>query len=618
MASVSQKLRMTEIEEYRMDRKHEVLEKYFGYTEFRSGQEVLIDGILAGRDVLGIMPTGSGKSICYQIPAIMMEGITLVISPLISLMKDQVSALIRIGVPAAFINSSLTAAQIRTAYKRCQAGNYKIIYVAPERLLTCDFYEAIRNLKISMVAVDEAHCISQWGQDFRPSYLKIREFMSQLSYQPVVSAFTATATETVAEDIVNALQLQNPVRVVTGFDRPNLHFEVRRPKDKPEALLKLMDQEKGKSGIIYCSTRKDTESVCELLTERGYLATKYHAGLSEEERRKNQDDFLYDQRPIMVATNAFGMGIDKSNVGFVIHYNMPKCIEAYYQEAGRAGRDGTAADCILFYAGKDVTTAKFLIQTPAENTELTQEQQERIWQQDYVRLDQMVGYCSTSHCLRGYILQYFGQAHGENCGNCGNCQGSFTEQNVTAEARIILSCLEEVRTFLGYYLGEGLVIKLLRGRNIKRIQQMHLDQLSSSGKLQSLAEETIIQIISELKEQKLVRINHNHETLEPTGKKLPDDAVVCMRLTSRPETASVGKSAPVNSSRMEQLKALRMKLAQAEKVPAYIVFSNATLEDMARREPKTMEEFLQVSGVGAYKAERYGDAFLKLFCKSTE
>ena len=600
-----------------MDGKRETLQKYFGYTDFRSGQEELIDGILAGRDVQGIMPTGSGKSLCYQIPAILMEGITLVISPLISLMKDQVSALVRAGVPAAFINSSLTAAQIRTAYKRCQTGSYKIIYVAPERLLTYDFHEAIRNLKISMVAVDEAHCISQWGQDFRPSYLKIREFMGQLPYEPVVSAFTATATETVAEDIVGALQLRDPVRVVTGFDRPNLHFEVRRPKRKPEALLELMEQEKGKSGIIYCSTRKDTESVCELLTERGYPATRYHAGLTEEERRRNQEDFLFDRRSVMVATNAFGMGIDKSNVGFVIHYNMPKCIEAYYQEAGRAGRDGTAADCILLYAGKDVTTAKFLIQTPAENSELTRDQQERIWQQDYIRLDQMIGYCQTSHCLRGYILDYFGQEHPENCENCGNCQGAFTERDVTEEARIILSCVREIHGFLGYYLGEGLVIKLLRGRNIKRLQELQLDRLSSGGKLKSVAQETIIGIISEMKEQKLLWVNHIHETLEPTGKELQEETPVCIRISCRTEIAA-RKSAPAASARMEQLKALRLKLAQQENVPAYIVFSNAALEDMARREPRTMEEFLQVSGVGAYKAERYGAAFLALFGKSEE
>ena len=601
-----------------MDGKYGVLERYFGYTEFREGQERLIDGILAGRDVMGIMPTGSGKSICYQVPAILMEGITLVISPLISLMKDQVSALIRIGVPAAFINSSLTAAQIRTAYKRCREGRYKIIYVAPERLLTYDFQEAIGGLKIAMVAVDEAHCISQWGQDFRPSYLKIRDFVKGLPDQPVVSAFTATATETVAEDIVRALELQEPVRVVTGFDRPNLHFEVRRPKQKPEALLEIMEQEKGKSGIVYCSTRKDTESVCALLEDRGYGATRYHAGLGEEERRRNQEDFLYDRKPVMVATNAFGMGIDQSNVGFVIHYNMPKCIEAYYQEAGRAGRDGTAADCILLYAGKDVTTAKFLIQTPAENSELTLEQQEQIWQQDYVRLDRMIGYCSTGHCLRGYILDYFGQTHPETCDNCGNCQGAFTEQDVTAEARIILSCLEEIRRFQGYYLGEGLVVKLLRGRTIKRLQQMKLDQLPSAGKLRHLKEEILSRILSEMKEQKLLKINHSHETLEPTGKPLPEGASVTIRLAcqlaEKAKKAAAISDGTVDPGRLEQLKALRMKLAQQERVPAYIVFSNATLEDMARREPRTMEEFLEVSGVGAYKAERYGPAFLELLC----
>ena len=556
------------------------------------------------------MPTGSGKSICYQLPAILMEGITLVVSPLISLMKDQVTALIAAGIPAAFLNSSLTPAQLRTAYRRLHGGMYKIIYVAPERLLTWEFLETLRGLKVAMVAVDEAHCISQWGQDFRPSYLKIRDFLRELPERPVLTAFTATATQTVAEDIVKALALQNPVRVVTGYDRPNLHFSVLKPKNKQEALLTLLEREKGKSGIVYCSTRKDTEAVCQLLCSRGYSATRYHAGLSEEERRQNQEDFLYDRRPIMAATNAFGMGIDKSNVGFVIHYNMPKCIEAYYQEAGRAGRDGTAADCILLYSGRDVSTARFLIQTPAEKSELTPEQQEQIRQQDYLRLDQMIGYCATTHCLRGYILRYFGQEHPETCHNCGNCQGSFTERNVTEEARVILEGVEEIERYLGYYLGESLVIKQLRGSKIKRLQQ--LEGLSCRGRLRSLSEETVSGIISELKERKLLWTNHEYETLERTENLLSEDDPVLLRQRGREEPEKPVRQT-ADSSRMEQLKALRMKLAQAERVPAYIVFSNATLEDMARREPRTMEEFLEVSGVGARKAEKYGQAFLELF-----
>ena len=351
--------------------KNQALKQYFGHDRFRPGQEALIDGILAGRDVMGIMPTGGGKSLCYQVPALLLEGVALVISPLISLMKDQVMALKALGIPAAYLNSSLSLEQQDTVCRRLTEGAYRILYVAPERLETEAFLSAARRLPLSLVAVDEAHCISQWGQDFRPSYLKIRDFLEGLPRRTAVGAFTATATQAVREDILRLLALQDPVCQVTGFDRPNLYFDVLRPRKKDEALSRLLHERVGKSGIVYCATRAAVDQVCQALRNQGVAATRYHAGLSEQERRQNQEDFQYDRCPVMVATNAFGMGIDKSNVSFVIHYNMPKSLEAYYQEAGRAGRDGSPADCILLYAPKDVTTAQYLLQHSGENDALT-------------------------------------------------------------------------------------------------------------------------------------------------------------------------------------------------------------------------------------------------------
>ena len=367
--------------------KYSVLKQYFGHSEFRRGQEWLIDGILEGRDVLGIMPTGGGKSLCYQVPALLLPGVTLVISPLISLMKDQVTALLEAGVDAAFLNSSLNTEQLRNTYGHVRKGAYKLIYIAPERLSGEGFYELMREQDISLVAVDEAHCISQWGQDFRPSYLKIAEFVDKLPRRPILAAFTATATAEVRRDIVRLLHLQNSIDVITGFDRPNLFFDVQHPRNKMAVLSSLIEQRRNKSGIIYCATRAAVERVCDALNAHGILATRYHAGLSDDERQQNQDDFQFDRKTVMVATNAFGMGIDKSNVGFVIHYNMPKSLEAYYQEAGRAGRDGEGADCILLYSSGDITTAKFLIENSGENEELTAEEQSLVRQRDYQRLD---------------------------------------------------------------------------------------------------------------------------------------------------------------------------------------------------------------------------------------
>ena len=599
-----------------MQDQYEVLYRYFGYTAFRSGQAELIDAQLSGRDVFGIMPTGGGKSLCYQIPALMLEGITLVVSPLISLMKDQVTALKNMGVSAAYVNRSLSAEQIRLVLRNIQQKKYKIIYIAPERLLTESFLAAISNLKIAMVAVDEAHCISQWGQDFRPSYLRIADFLKLLKVRPVVSAFTATATQEVRDDVERILGLQNPLRIITGYDRPNLRFAVVQPKSKPLALLDFIEARPGKCGIVYCSTRKEVEKVCQMLQNKGISATRYHAGLSEEERRTNQDDFVYDRRKVMVATNAFGMGIDKSNVGYVIHYNMPQCIESYYQEAGRAGRDGENADCILLYSPSDIRTAKFLIQHPTENEELSEEERSNLIKRELIRLDAMVGYCNTSHCLRGYILEYFGQEYPQLCGNCSNCESTAEQRDITEYAKMILSCIYRIHEQLGYSLGITLVVRVLHGSREKRIKELRLDRLSTYGLMNHVPRAEIREMISALENQGYIMTHPDRGDLNLTdkarevlfhGEKVKMLVRKKKREKSRKEDAS---SNPNTAGLLEELKALRLTLAKEENMPAYIVFSNATLKDMAQKAPVTMAEFLAVSGVGKFKAERYGQRFL--------
>ena len=439
-----------------------VLRRYFGHTAFRPGQEQLIDAVLSGQDVMGIMPTGGGKSLCYQVPALLLPGVTLVISPLISLMKDQVSALKNVGIPAAFINSSLSLRQLGLVYERARQGAYKVIYVAPERLEAEGFSAFAKEAAVSLVAVDEAHCISQWGQDFRPSYLKIATFIASLPRRPVVAAFTATATAEVRQDIVRLLQLQKPVCTVTGFDRPNLFFDVLRPKNKVTTLLALLRERNDKTGIVYCATRAAVEKVCQTLCDNGFSATRYHAGLADEERRANQEDFQFDRKQIMVATNAFGMGIDKSNVGFVIHYQMPKSLESYYQEAGRAGRDGAAADCILLFSPGDIETAKFFIANSSAE-EQSEEAQQAFQAREYARLRVMVDYCRRTDCLRGAILDYFGQPHEASCGSCGNCKSSYRSEDITVEAQMILSCVLRVKEKLGYFVGKTLIARILTG-----------------------------------------------------------------------------------------------------------------------------------------------------------
>jgi ATP-dependent DNA helicase RecQ len=436
-----------------------LLKQYFGYDEFRSGQKEIINQILSGADVLAVMPTGAGKSICFQIPAMKMDGITVVISPLISLMKDQVDSLSQAGIKAAYINSSLSSAQLDRVISNAVNGLYRLIYVAPERLENSDFIELMKSLSISMVAVDEAHCVSQWGHDFRPSYTKIADMVAALPHRPVVAAFTATATPQVKDDIIKLLKLKNPYTLTTGFDRENLYFEVAKPKNKMQALLQYLEGNRDKSGIIYASTRKTVEMLCDRLNEAGFTAQRYHAGLSESERTQNQEDFIYDRVNIMVATNAFGMGIDKSNVSFVIHYNMPKNMESYYQEAGRAGRDGEKAECILYFSASDIITNKFFIENNSENTDKSAE---------YQKLNEIIDYCNTDKCLRAYILHYFGDAAAQeegNCGNCGNCNNETEQTDITVEAQKIMSCIKRA----GERFGSGVICSILRGKHTQKI-----------------------------------------------------------------------------------------------------------------------------------------------------
>ena len=596
--------------------KYEVLKRYFGYSSFRNGQEELVDALLSGRDVLGIMPTGAGKSLCYQIPAIMMSGITLVISPLISLMKDQVNALVQQGVSAAYLNRSLTDAQYNKALENAKLGKYKIIYVAPERLESNSFLRFAMNADISLIAVDESHCVSQWGQDFRPSYLNINAFISRLDRRPVIGAFTATATEEVKSDIIRLLILNTPTVVTTGFDRPNLFFSVLRPNKKSAELLKLIRERKNQSGIVYCSTRKKVEQVCDLLNKRGISATRYHAGLEDEERVKNQDDFVYDRKTVMVATNAFGMGIDKSDVRFVIHYNMPKNIESYYQEAGRAGRDGEDADCILMYSKADVSTCKYFIENNNDNDGLSPEQKEFFRQREEERLKQMVFYCTTSDCLRGYMLKYFGDEHKESCGKCSNCLTEFEVVDVTVEAQKILSCI--IRTGQNY--GVKMVMDVLRGIPSDRIIRARLNRQSTFGIMKDAKVTEIKYIIEKLEEQGyIISVGAGKPVLRVTEMSYPvlrGNASVKIRkarqLKSKAQKADIHA---VDPELFEALKDIRMSFAKKKGVPAFVIFSDATLAEMCRVMPTTEAEFLSVSGVGANKLEKYGDAFLRVIRK---
>ncbi|MBR6384944.1 MAG: DNA helicase RecQ [Ruminococcus sp.] len=596
---------------------YEVLKNYFGHEKFKEGQKEIISSILSGRDTLGIMPTGAGKSLCYQIPSVMLDGITLVISPLISLMKDQVNSLRESGVNCAFINSSLNPFEYREIFSSACAGAYKIIYVAPERLHTQEFISFSENIKISMITVDEAHCVSHWGHDFRPSYLKIKDFINKLPYRPVISAFTATATPEVKKDISSLLGLKDPFVLTTSFDRENLYFGVVKPSDKYEKLKELLADYHGKSGIIYCTSRKKVEEVCEKLIKDGYSASRYHAGLSQEERNINQEDFIYDRKKIMVATNAFGMGIDKSDVGFVIHYNMPKNIESYYQEAGRAGRDGEPADCILMYNSYDVHTIKFMIDNNRDsNTELTESMRNLIYEKDMERLKDMTFYCSTSECLRKYILRYFGENHGNFCGNCSCCLTNHETVDITFDAQKIISCVYRIHQ-AGKDCGKSLIVDVLRGSRNAKVINSGLDKISTYS---IMKDSDISRIRSELDfltehgyltltEDKNVRFSANSASVLKGEKKitmkLPKEEKIIAKYHKEKEYFEKDKLFAL-------LRELRNEIAKRKNIPAYMVFSDSSLKDMCRKLPKTKEEFTEVSGVGNKKAEKYAGDFCKV------
>ncbi len=599
--------------------KYAILKEFFGHDDFREGQAELIDSILDGSDALGIMPTGAGKSICYQVPALMLDGITLVISPLISLMKDQVSTLIQAGIKAAYINSSLTSSQYSEVFRRAYNGEYKIIYIAPERLITEAFISFAEQVKISMVTVDEAHCVSQWGQDFRPSYLKIVQFIEKLSYRPIISAFTATATNEVREDISHILRLNNPFVITTGFDRENLFFGVLKPEDKFNELKKILENNQGKCGIVYCIARKTVEEVCDRLNAEGFSATRYHAGLSDKERRVNQDDFIYDRKPVIVATNAFGMGIDKSNVSFVVHYNMPKNLESYYQGAGR---DGEPADCILLYSGRDVRTNQFLIENSQDtNEDLTDEMREAVRAKDRERLKIMTFYCATNGCLREYILRYFGEKASNFCGNCSNCNTHFETVNITIEAQKILSCIYRIQQ-RNKSFGKIMVVDILHGSKSEKIQKLGLDTLSTYGIMADIPTARIRTIVDFLIENEYISLTNDEFSvlkLSPRSAEIiREKKQLEMKLPNKTKPDSIKKaiaSINVNTGLFSALQALRKELAIKEHVPAYIIFSDAALHDMCRKLPVSKSEFLQISGVGNRKAEKYGNAFCALISK---
>ena len=602
----------------------ETLKKYFGYSTFRDGQEPLINDMLQGKDALGIMPTGAGKSMCFQIPALMTDGITIVVSPLISLMKDQVNALTQSGIPAAFINSSLTERQIHKALTNAENGVYKLIYTAPERLLTREFLYFATTANITMLTVDEAHCISQWGQDFRPSYAEIPKFIAHLKKRPVVSAFTATATPRVRDDIIEQLALSNPSVLVSGFDRPNLHFEIVKTTKKFEALTNFLQTKQNNSGIVYCMTRAKVEEVCDALNRHGYKTSRYHAGLSDTERHNNQDDFLHDRVQIMVATNAFGMGIDKSNVSFVVHYNMPKDLEGYYQEAGRAGRDGEPADCLLLYSKGDVSTNAWMIQNAPNIDYPDPKIEDEIKQRNTKRLQEMELYCTTKDCLREYILKYFGETSpNPHCGNCTNCETVFEEVDITLDAKKIISCIIRMNE----RFGTKIITDTLRGKDNAKIISFGLNKLSTFG----ISDKSAVQLVEIIDYLTLCGYLRKTTDSFPVVKltqtsrnALQPDAKIWMKVTrSVSETTSkkasqsikpvkIMNTIPVDNKLLTSLKDLRLTIAKKQNLPAFVIFHDSTLTDMCVKQPTTFDALMNVSGVGSVKAERYGEQFLEI------
>ncbi|WP_373111176.1 DNA helicase RecQ [Bifidobacterium longum] len=632
----------------------EALTRYFGYDSFRPGQQGIVEALLAGRDVLGVMPTGAGKSVCYQIPAALSPGMTLVISPLISLMRDQVDALNDLGLPAAFINTTQTPDEQAMVFAQAAAGQIKLLYVAPERLETGRFRDFAARTPISLIAVDEAHCVSQWGQDFRSSYLGIGDFIAGLPQRPPVGAFTATATERVRRDIVGLLGLRNPAVTVTGFDRPNLYFDVVKLETKYKAawVARYVADHPDESGIVYCATRKTTEALTDTLNQMGHPAVAYHGGMSPDAREAAQRDFITDKVPVVVATNAFGMGIDKSNVRYVIHHNLPESIEAYYQEAGRAGRDGEPSRCTLLWNESDIVTRRRLLDNDYENERLTPEEQEIVRQSKRRLLDGMVGYCRTTDCLHRYMTRYFGQelspnagsAAGEDiaadssqsgrCGACSNCESTFETIDVTRVAQAISRCVHDV----GQRVGSGKIVKILRGSRAQDLAWLNPERMPTFGMLKDVNEARVRDVLSQMATDGYLSIAEGRMPIVMFGARAaetaaPDFHYEIKRVERKSEAAGSGRSGGVadtadsanvpgdalgsyipdddEESLFQKLRELRRTIAQEIGKPPYIVFSDKTLRDMARIKPVTNAQFLAVNGVGQHKLDLYGQRFMQ-------
>jgi ATP-dependent DNA helicase RecQ len=578
----------------------QVLQQTYGYPEFREGQTKIISSLLEGKDTLGIMPTGGGKSICYQIPALLMEGVTLVISPLISLMKDQVDALHSLGVSATFINSTLEAREVEQRMQGAMQGKYKLLYIAPERLESERFRARMMALNLPFIAIDEAHCVSQWGHDFRPSYVSIAPFIAELPNRPIVAAFTATATAEVSVDIARLLSLQNPDIYINGFSRDNLELVILRGENKRDYILNYMLAHTHQPGIIYAATRKDVEELYELLRKKGFAAGKYHAGLSDDERTYNQEAFLYDDIRVMVATNAFGMGIDKSNVRYVIHYNMPKNMEAYYQEAGRAGRDGDPSECIVLFSAQDIMTQKFFI----EQNQLPPDRKAN----EYKKLQTMIDYCYSPRCLRNYILHYFGDEHvTEACGNCSSCKDDRDSVDITVEAQKIFSCIRRMQERFGI----SMVASVLKGSKLKKVLEYRFDRLPTYGIMRDLAEKEISDLINVLISEGYLQLSDGQYPVvklqQLAADVLQGNASVFMKVRKQEQ-----KAAAIDNTLFEQLRLLRREISQREKVPPYIIFTDSTLREMSEIVPTTAAGMLAVKGVGEVKFRNYGGPFLEL------
>lgn len=579
-----------------LNKARQILQKFYGYEDFRPGQKKVVESLLNRNDTVAIMPTGAGKSICFQIPALLFEGVTLVISPLISLMKDQVDSLRQLGIAAVYINSSVSKAQLYKDLQDISAGFYKIIYIAPERLTSEYLTDSFKNLNISMVAVDEAHCLSQWGHDFRPSYRNILNFTNSLRIKPIISAFTATATPEVKTDIINLLGLKQPNVFVTGFDRPNLYFSVLRGEVKDKFVIDYVKKHQDEAGIIYVGTRKDVDALQVLLEIKGIKAGRYHAGMTDEERNQMQEEFLYDNLSVMVATNAFGMGIDKPNVRYVIHYNMPKNMEAYYQEAGRAGRDGLSGNCILLYSPQDTQLQKFLISKSTES-EIRQ-------QLEYKRLQSMVDYCHTPQCLRAFILHYFGEFDvEEHCDNCSNCKLEGELIDITIDAQKVLSCVYRMHERFGVKM----IAEVLKGSKSAKVRQFNFERLSTYGLMKERKLKDISDLILRLSAMQYLDITESQYPVvtlnELSWQVLRGQKKVWQKMV-------IVKKAKAKGELFEALRSLRKELATKEKLPPYMIFSDATLTQMATDKPTDLELMKNIRGVGEFKLQKYGEEFL--------